>query len=89
MVATGFVPPAAGFQLVLLTAEVDFVSRKAVRGPDVEIDAQDLSGHLQARFVGQVRPPLPPFCSAIRLPQLGRTCMLPSFRLPQDAHPVL
>lgn len=52
--ATGFVPPTSGFQLVLLSAEVDFVSKKAVRGPDVEIDAQDLSGHLQARFISQV-----------------------------------
>ena len=61
IIATGFVPPSSGFQLVLLSAEVDFVSKKAVRGPDVDIDAQDLSGHLQARFVSQASPAaLPP-----------------------------
>lgn len=43
------------YSIVLLNAEVDFVAKKAVRGPDVEIDAQILSGHIQARFAGQVR----------------------------------
>lgn len=50
-----FEPPHSAFQIVLLNAEVDFVAKKAVRGPDVEIDAQILSGHIQQRFVSQVR----------------------------------
>ena len=51
---TAFEPPRSAFQIVLLNAEIDFVAKKAVRGPDVEIDAQVLSGHIQGRFVDQV-----------------------------------
>ncbi|KAL4457630.1 hypothetical protein ABPG75_012495 [Micractinium tetrahymenae] len=52
---TQFLPPPSSFQVALLNAEVGFVSTKAAgRGPDMEIDAQDLSGHLAARFSGQV-----------------------------------
>ncbi len=52
--AVPFEPPHSAFQIVLLNAEVDFVAKKAVRGPDVEIDAQILSGHIQTRFMDQV-----------------------------------
>ena len=52
--AVQYVPPASNFQIALLTAEVGFVSNKAVHGPDVEIDAQDLSSHLATRFSSQV-----------------------------------
>lgn len=54
--AVQYLPPAAGFQIALLNAEVGFVSSKAaaVKAPDLEIDAQDLSAHLAARFTGQV-----------------------------------
>lgn len=39
---------------MLLNAEVDFISKKAVRGPEMELDAPELSAHLQARFLGQI-----------------------------------
>lgn len=48
-------PPPAPFHAVLLNAEVDFITKKAVKGPDVEVDAQGLASHLQSRFMGQVR----------------------------------
>ena len=51
--ALQFLLPPSGFQIALLNAEVSFVSVK--RGaPDLEIDAQELSSHLQTRFSGQV-----------------------------------
>jgi len=51
-----YLPPPSGYQIALLNAEVGFVSAKSAGrgGPDVEIDAQELSGHLAARFAGQV-----------------------------------
>lgn len=51
-----YLPPATSFGIALLNAEVGFVSQRAAagRGPDIEIDAQDLSAHLAARFAGQV-----------------------------------
>jgi hypothetical protein len=54
-----FVPPHSSFEIALLNAEVGFVSAlKAPPSgggpPPLEIDAQDLSSHLQARFSGQV-----------------------------------
>ena len=52
--ALPFAPPPSAFQAVLATAELGFVSTKAVRGPDVELDAQDLISHLTSRFAGQV-----------------------------------
>ena len=52
--ALPFPLPPSDFQAVLATAELGFVSTKAVRGPDVELDAQDLISHLTSRFAGQV-----------------------------------
>lgn len=51
---TAFHPPASGFQIAAVTAEVDFITKKAVRGPDVELDAPALSAHLCSRFLAQV-----------------------------------
>lgn len=48
-------PPPAPFHAVLLNVEVDFITKKAVKGADVEVDAQGLASHLQSRFMGQVR----------------------------------
>ncbi|EFN58861.1 hypothetical protein CHLNCDRAFT_29882 [Chlorella variabilis] len=52
--ALQFLLPSDKFQIALLNAEVDFVTKRAVRGPDLELDAHQLSSHLQSRFAGQV-----------------------------------
>jgi vesicle-fusing ATPase len=52
--ARAFAPPLLGFQAAAATVDLDFVSKKAVRGPDVELDAPELQAHLQSRFAGQV-----------------------------------
>lgn len=50
-----FVVPSSCFQLVLLYGEIELVSKaKAKAGSGLEIDAQDLSRHMQTRFSGQV-----------------------------------
>lgn len=43
-----------GFQIGVLTVELDFVSKKPVRGPEIEIDAPSLSEHLLSRFSSQI-----------------------------------
>jgi vesicle-fusing ATPase len=52
--ATAFFPPTLGFLAGVVNTEVDYVSKKAVRGPDVELDAPALTAHLLSRFAGQV-----------------------------------
>jgi vesicle-fusing ATPase len=52
--ARAFAPPASGFELAALHAEVDFVSKKAAKGPPTELDAADLGAHVLSRFAGQV-----------------------------------
>jgi vesicle-fusing ATPase len=47
-------PPVGGAPAAVITAEIDFVSKKTVRGPDVEFNAQELIEHLTSRFTGQV-----------------------------------
>jgi hypothetical protein len=54
VVAVEFLPPPDAFQLVLMNAELEFVSQKAVRGPEMELDAAALAAHLQSRFIRQV-----------------------------------
>ncbi|OAE30122.1 hypothetical protein AXG93_1112s1400 [Marchantia polymorpha subsp. ruderalis] len=46
-----FVPPERGFNLVLLTVELEFVK---FRGKPEQLDAQILAKELQKRFAGQV-----------------------------------
>lgn len=55
-----FVPPSTNFGIVLLTGEIRLVSAtKARSGNTMELNALDLSGHLQSRYVEQVGgPPL-------------------------------
>ena len=53
-VATVFMPPATGFEIGVVNAELDYVSKKAVRGPEVEVDAPSLTSHLLSRFASQV-----------------------------------
>lgn len=51
-----FLPPPTGFAAALINAEVGFVSSRAaaIKAPDTEIDAAQLSAHLAARYAGQV-----------------------------------
>lgn len=51
-----FQPPVdpSGFHIAAINAEIDFVSKKAVRGPDVEIDAATLANHISSRFSSQI-----------------------------------
>lgn len=51
-----FLPPPTGFAAALVNAEVGFVSARAaaIKAPDTEIDAAQLSAHLAARYAGQV-----------------------------------
>jgi len=53
-IGTEFIPPSIGFQIAVVTAELDFVTKKAVRGPDTELDAPALGAHLTSRFASQV-----------------------------------
>lgn len=52
--AIPFTPPALKFDVGVLHAEIDFVTKKPVRGPEVEIDAPLLSKHLLSRFATQI-----------------------------------
>jgi vesicle-fusing ATPase len=49
-----FAPPPAGFQVAAVNVELDFVSKKAARGPDLELEAPEVAAHLGARFAAQV-----------------------------------
>jgi hypothetical protein len=60
MVSTGdklaalqFLPPSSNFDIALLNADISFVTARALPEP-IELNAQELSSHLQARFAGQV-----------------------------------
>ena len=53
-VAIPFLPPASKFDIGVLNAEIDFVTKKPVRGPEIEIDAPTLSTHLLSRFATQI-----------------------------------
>ena len=53
-IATVFTPPHTKFEVGVVNAELDFVTKKAVRGPDIEVDAPVLSGHLLSRFADQI-----------------------------------
>ncbi|KAK9813277.1 hypothetical protein WJX72_011798 [[Myrmecia] bisecta] len=52
MPVAAFQPPRSGFDIVLMNAEVDFVTKKASN--KAEFDATELSAHIQSRFVGQI-----------------------------------
>lgn len=52
--AQAFHLPQTNFAAALVSAQVEFVSKKTTRGSDVELDAPELSSHIQARFTGQV-----------------------------------
>jgi vesicle-fusing ATPase len=56
LVAEEFIAPTAdaSFQAAVVNAEIDFISKKAIRGPDVELDAAALTAHLLSRFATQV-----------------------------------
>ena len=54
IVCTGYSPSHEDTQAAVVTAEIDYVSKKAVRGPDVELPAKDLIDHLVSRFLGQI-----------------------------------
>jgi vesicle-fusing ATPase len=49
-----FLPPFSNFSAVLANCEVDYVTKRATRGPDVELDANELSAHIRARFSTQI-----------------------------------
>ena len=51
-----FVPPLdpSGFHVAAINAEIDFVSKKAVRGPEIELDAAVLAAHITSRFSTQI-----------------------------------
>lgn len=44
----------SNFKIAMVNAEVDYVTKKAARGPEVQLDAQALAAHLIARFINQV-----------------------------------
>ena len=54
IIATVFEPPHHGFQIGVVTADIDYVSKKAARGPEVEIEASALSTHFLSRFTSQI-----------------------------------
>eukprot|EP00890_Picochlorum_soloecismus_P000586 jgi/Picsp_1/1528/NSC_05006-R1_n-ethylmaleimide sensitive fusion protein len=54
ILCTPYEPPIGGSAAAVITAEIDYVSKKTVRGPDAEFNAQDLIEHLTSRFAGQV-----------------------------------
>ena len=49
-----FTPPMHGFMIGVINVEIDFVSKKPVRGPEIEVDAPAVSEHLLSRFTSQV-----------------------------------
>lgn len=56
--ATAFQVPPQGCAVVLVTANVDYVSKKiAGRATALELDASQLTAHMQSRFEGQVAVP--------------------------------
>lgn len=52
---TAFQPPTTGFDIVVLNAEIELVSKAKLRpGTTLELNALDISAHLQSRFESQV-----------------------------------
>ena len=51
--------PREDFAISVLSATVNFVSKRAVAGPAMMLDAPEMNGHLQSRFGSQVNQASP------------------------------
>ena len=49
-----FHPPKEDFGISVLSAAVNFVSKRPVAGPAMMLDANEMNAHLQSRFGSQV-----------------------------------
>lgn len=49
-----FYPPKEDFAISVLSATVNFVSKRPVAGPALMLDAPEMNAHLQSRFGSQV-----------------------------------